>query len=128
MPQLSATNSVSFPLKLLLHDNTSNRALKLIEVVWSITAISPVHIYSDLFFSFISKICQVILRPLKKNLKFYLNSILTKLVIWKSFEHIEKYYREKGNVSLLYVAYTVLLCPAFAISLAVGLSPLYPAF
>lgn len=72
--------------------------------------------------------CQVIARPLKNNFKSYLNSILTKLVIWKSFEHVEKYSKEKGNVSLLYVAYTVLLCTAFAISLAVGLSPLYPAF
>lgn len=73
--------------------------------------------------------CQVIVRPLKKtNLKSYLNSVLTKLVIWKLSEHIEKYNKEKGNVSLLYVAYTVLLCTAFAISLAVGLSPLYPAF
>lgn len=71
----------------------------------------------------------VIVRPQKKsNLKSYLNSILTKLVIWKLFEHVEKYNKEKGNVSLLYIAYTVLLCTAFAISLAVGLSPLYSSF
>lgn len=72
--------------------------------------------------------CQSIVRPLKNNLKSYLNSILTKLIIWKSFERVEKYNKEKGDVSLLYVAYTVLLCTAFAISLAVGLSPLYPSF
>lgn len=43
------------------------------------------------------------LEAFKQNLKSYLNSIPSELIICKSFELVEKYSKHKCNVSLLYV-------------------------